>query len=98
MKKRSWFFPFLLNILCIYISKFIPFLGCPSGTPVSNPSSPASMRVPPLPLTPSNLTALAFLYTVELRLHRTREATNLKMSKNTIIKVFKLRKGNRKVV
>jgi hypothetical protein len=56
------------------------------------------MRVPPLPLTPSNLTALAFLYTVELRLHRTREATNLKMSKNTIIKVFKLRKGNRKVV
>jgi hypothetical protein len=56
-------FSFLLNIFFIYISYVIPYLGSPSGNPLSHPPPPATMRVLPHPPNPSQLPTLAFPYT-----------------------------------
>jgi hypothetical protein len=61
-----------LDIFYIYISNVIPVPGFTSGTPLSNPPLPASMRILPLPPTPSLLTFLVFPYNEESSLHRTK--------------------------
>jgi hypothetical protein len=54
---------FFLDIFFIYISNVFPFPGLPFGTPISHPSSPASMSVRPYPPTHSYLPDLEFPYT-----------------------------------
>ena len=49
-----------------------PFPVSPPEPPFPIPHPPASVRMFLLPPTHSNLTALAFLYTGELSLHRTK--------------------------
>jgi hypothetical protein len=65
--ERKEFFIFKSDILFIYISNVL-FPGFPSGNPLSHPSSPCFHEGAPFP----TLTALAFPYTGESRLHRTK--------------------------
>jgi hypothetical protein len=62
----------LLDILFIYISNVIPFLGFPPEIPYPIPPPPASMRVLSNPPTHSHLPALAFPYTGALSFHKTK--------------------------
>jgi hypothetical protein len=57
-------------IFSIYISNVIHFPIPRSGNPLSNPPTPASIRVFPHPPTHSQLPALAFPYTGASSLHR----------------------------